>query len=830
MKTRTRILKNTIYHHHQTQQSRASSTTTNWFRQPIPPYRRINDPILFPTHQNQQQQQQQQQQARQHQQPIQYSACPTSDPAGPPKLSRAIASLHNAALVYLHRGLAIHSSQHHPIIHHPSSTNNQEPFLSAVIKGFNQILLLETGLEHSQSREVMEILMRIVRQKLSSSLDQQDHQIWNASKQVIIHSALRPRMSSVGEWAWEEIGRGNYARLIQVWTGILEIVDRRHGKLVPDGLPTTIGLDQAFFSALVVVSSTLSNGPSLSVLVKSLVDRIWSRVIPADQLKLDKLPQPDRARYFLRAVELGLLWRRPVEDEQEHSDGLVEQDERIVHLIRREFLTQQPQSLQYCHDLSSRIQEAVDGTGHEPGWLTVDWSQPPPQTEEKKSPSNIKRDIVLTQKVIGTLFNGFAENGMIDQVEQLIKFSRKLGGMSRYLWSALLRGLNKFNNKSQAGLWMKEFVGRMESEDNLDLDFNMRCILISGSIATDLDGALDSLDKLLLSTTKASSSKKSEKLLPIDAINSIISALLRHKMIERAESLLSQLSDRLEVNTTTLNHFLNYYSKLQYPELDQVLKTLKSFEDKLVKPDVVSFTILLNVLMKLGSGKETINQLLKMMESVGIQPNAITYGSIIHHLCRTGTVDDVQVALKLLDEIEQRGIATTDITYTALIQGFLRAHIQEYESTNAGFQTNNNSQTNHLSTSTKQPESRPQTKLEIATDLIGRLKNRGGRLNQVIYNSLLNALFSTGQFDSGLQVFKLMKSELKSNPNGTGGFELYGNGWIDSYGIIFRRLIQFGNLDLFHIIYFHHFKFEMFTFVPNWIEKLIDRFEKSRSF
>ncbi|KAI9604902.1 hypothetical protein H4Q26_002872 [Puccinia striiformis f. sp. tritici PST-130] len=693
MKTRTRILKNTIYHHHQTQQSRASSTTTNWFRQPIPPYRRINDPILFPTHQNQQQQQQQQQQARQHQQPIQ-----------------AIASLHNAALVYLHRGLAIHSSQHHPIIHHPSSTNNQEPFLSAVIKGFNQILLLETGLEHSQSREVMEILMRIVRQKLSSSLDQQDHQIWNASKQVIIHSALRPRMSSVGEWAWEEIGRGNYARLIQVWTGILEIVDRRHGKLVPDGLPTTIGLDQAFFSALVVVSSTLSNGPSL--------------VIPADQLNLDNLPQPDRARYFLRAVELGLLWRRPVEDEQEHSDGLVEQDERIVHLIRREFLTQQPQSLQYCHDLSSRIQEAVDGTGHEPGWLTVDWSQPPPQTEEKKSPSNTKRDIVLTQKVVGTLFNGFAENGMIDQVEQLIKFSRKLGGMSRYLWSALLRGLNKFNNKSQAGLWMKEFVGRMESEDNLDLDFNMRCILISGSIATDLDGALDSLDKLLLSTTKASSSKKSEKLLPIDAINSIISALLRHKMIERAESLLSQLSDRLEVNTTTLNHFLNYYSKLQYPELDQVLKTLKSFEDKLVKTRC-SF----------------VYDFIKC-------PNAITYGSIIHHLCRTGTVDDVQVALKLLDEIEQRGIATTDITYTALIQGFLRAHIQEYESTNAGFQTNNNSQTNHLSTSTKQPESRPQTKLEIATDLIGRLKNRGGRLNQF---------------------FKLMKSELKSNPNGTGG-------------------------------------------------------------
>ncbi|OAV98991.1 hypothetical protein PTTG_02457 [Puccinia triticina 1-1 BBBD Race 1] len=821
----------------------------HWFRQNIPPYHqqqphqpgsRTADPLLFPTHS--------QQPPEHQQQPIRYPAHPAD---APPKLSRAIASFHNAALVYLHRGLAIHSAQ--PALHPAVAPQPQEPFLSAVTKGFNQILLLETGLEFAQSRQVMEALLSIVRQKLSLS-ENSEHQhraaVWEASKQVIIHCALRPRMASVGEWAWEEIRRGNYDRLAGVWTGILEIVDRRHGPADPSQPPPTIGLDEGFFTALVVVSSTLNEGPPLGRLVGSLVDRIWSRVRPADRLPLDRLPQPARARFFLRAVELGLLWRRPAEDEPEHADWLVEQDERIVHLIRRNFLAQHPHSLQYCLDLSQRIQEAVKGAEGEPGWLPVDWTPQPTTTtttttpssseDPKKKPSQ-KREIILTQKVVGTLLTGFAENGMIEQVEQLIGFSRRLGGMSRYLWSAVLRGVTK---QSQAGALMKEFVRRMEAEDGLELDFTMRCIQISGCIGSDLDGALAAIDELLVhsaapggkpggssSSSSSSSSggggrKKGSKL-PIDAINSIVSALLRHQMLERAESLLEALSDRLVPNTTTLNHFLNYHSRLQHPILDHVLAHLKRFEDQHVKPDVVSFTILLNILLKLGSGQHTIQKLLAMMELAGVEPNAITYGSIIHHLCRSGKIEDVEVADKLLEEIEERGIATTDITYTALIQGFLRAHIQEYEARTDGFHQPSSS-AGGGGTHGAEGEGR---KLVRATELIGRLKERG-KLNQVVYNALLNALFSTRQFESGVQVFKVMRAELahSSSPGSKKkeGIELYGNGLIDSYGIMFRRLIQFGQLDLFHTLYYHHFRNEMFTFVPLWIEKLIDRFENSK--
>jgi pentatricopeptide repeat protein len=161
-----------------------------------------------------------------------------------------------------------------------------------------------------------------------------------------------------------------------------------------------------------------------------------------------------------------------------------------------------------------------------------------------------------------------------------------------------------------------------------------------------------------------------------------------------------------------------------------------------------------------------------------------------------------------------------------LIQGFLRAHVQEYEARTEGFPIEPGQ-----GSSEGADEAGRRTKLSRATELIARLKSRG-KLNQVIYNALLNALFSTREFESGLEVFKLMKLELDAPKNAhphRPGIELYGNGLVDSYGIIFRRLIQFGQLELFHSVYTQFYRNENFAFVPLWIEKLIDRFENSRS-
>ncbi|EFP89853.1 uncharacterized protein PGTG_15809 [Puccinia graminis f. sp. tritici CRL 75-36-700-3] len=101
-----------------------------------------------------------------------------------------------------------------------------------------------------------------------------------------------------------------------------------------------------------------------------------------------------------------------------------------------------------------------------------------------------------------------------------------------------------------------------------------------------------------------------------------------------------------------------------------------------------------------------------------------------------------------------------------LPEGFLRAHVQEYKARTEGFPIEP-----RRGSLEGANEVGRRTKLSRATELIARLKSRG-KLNQVIYNALLNALFSTREFESGLEVFKLMKLELDSSQNAHPGIEL----------------------------------------------------------
>ncbi|KAA1116655.1 hypothetical protein PGT21_021620 [Puccinia graminis f. sp. tritici] len=99
-------------------------------------------------------------------------------------------------------------------------------------------------------------------------------------------------------------------------------------------------------------------------------------------------------------------------------------------------------------------------------------------------------------------------------------------------------------------------------------------------------------------------------------------------------------------------------------------------------------------------------------------------------------------------------------------EGFLRAHVQEYKARTEGFPIEP-----RRGSLEGANEVGRRTKLSRVTELIARLKSRG-KLNQVIYNALLNALFSTREFESGLEVFKLMKLELDSSQNAHPGIEL----------------------------------------------------------
>lgn len=670
--TSTNPSQSTSNHHQQQQQQ------LKWFNRSIPPYGylRTHDPILFPplstlnpSH---------------HpsidpgpSRPHRPAFPPAPHPHPPPALSRSIASLHNAALVHLHRGLNL-------------PTTHPDAFHSAVVRGFYQIVRLDTGLEYSLPREFLISLLNLVRRRLSDH-SQPDDPHWPACCAVLVLVGTRPTITDLGQWAWEAVSRGEYSRLFEVWAGIREAPDRRRA-LAHDspqfgpGAPSAfedntnpVALDGQFFTALVAVSAVLADGPPLTALIDSLVTTVWSYIHWPHQRPspLEALPDPARAVYFIRSVELALMWRRPLPTStsgspaQEEDANLARElkigpsDERIVRYLRRKFRDERDGGRRAAEELWGRVREAVEGPekGSEAGWLKLDWKEPVLELNstnliedenegakvEPQMPSmEFTQSILLTQRLVGVFLTAFSRLSMLERVEEVIDFVRRsCGGMSLYLWAAILRGLVWRQDYTLT----KRFFERMRAEDGIEPDLNVSCLMISTSFGSTTPDAVDeglaAVDALLLREAKSAC--------PTEALNIIISALLRHKLLERAEELVRKLKTRL--NATTLNHFLNFHSRHhQQPDLAGVLATLKSFEALDIAPDVVSFTILLNVLMKLGCGRSGANKLLEMMERIGVKANAITYGSIVHHLCRSGQVEELDVALGLVDEIEQRGV------------------------------------------------------------------------------------------------------------------------------------------------------------------------------
>ncbi|KAH9810535.1 hypothetical protein DFH28DRAFT_1033849 [Melampsora americana] len=791
------------------QSNQSKPNSSNWFNRTISPYGFPiqTDPILFPINPTSTSTSTF---IKSNQTYSQRNSFPSTERTFPiPKLSASIASLHNAALVHLHRGLAL------PIDH-------PDAFQSAIIKGFYQIYKLDTGLEYSIRREDLIKLLNLVRIKYTTSFDTLNQTEWNACCEVLILTGTRPSISSIGEWAWESISKHQIDKLLKVWNGIKDSPKRKRfinssndsnfgpgtsSKIEDDSSQDLISLDGQFFTALIAVSAIMSNGPKLETLITSLLETVSSTVQWPNERYINQLPDPNRVKYFIRSIELALIWKRPQVSSSNSLDELgleIETDERIIRYMRRTFRGEKDGGRRSAEDLWCRIREAVDGPElipNEDGWLKLDWKEPMihlnssnliedgtvieedlihrPEQTVSRSIKKASKPLLLTQRIVGVFLTTFARLGALEKVEEVIKFVRlSCGGMSLYLWASILRGLAWRQDYDLT----KRFYDRMRNEDGIEPDLNVSCLMISTSFGSSSPGAVDvglaAVDTLLLKESTKSSG------CPTEALNIIISSLLRHKLIERAEELMKKLKTT-NLNTTTLNHFLNFHSK--YQDLNGVLVTLKRFEKLSIQPDVVSFTILLNVLMKLGCGRNGAKKLLEMMEKLGVKANAITYGSIVHHLCRSGEVEELEIAAGLVDEIEQKGIATTAITYTALIQGYLRAYVNEHRSSNS------------------KPSSE---KFTQAMKLINRMKSHGHQINEVIEHALLDTFLSTHQISEGIEFFK--ESCRKD---------------LDSYGILLRRLKELGQIGLAkEVVKDLRRKHQL---IPRWIERIVLDIEHS---
>ncbi|CAM9281736.1 unnamed protein product, partial [Discosporangium mesarthrocarpum] len=128
---------------------------------------------------------------------------------------------------------------------------------------------------------------------------------------------------------------------------------------------------------------------------------------------------------------------------------------------------------------------------------------------------------------------------------------------------------------------------------------------------------------------------------------------------------------------TPLQPFVDHMKDLgreqKWSEALQVLGGLvkASEEDSSKAPDLITFNAAISAVSKSGRWKEA-QKLLKEMEESGIQPDVVSYTSVISARSRSRSDGGTGFAEAILSEMESRGVLPNSITYNAALSGCWR--------------------------------------------------------------------------------------------------------------------------------------------------------------
>lgn len=184
-----------------------------------------------------------------------------------------------------------------------------------------------------------------------------------------------------------------------------------------------------------------------------------------------------------------------------------------------------------------------------------------------------------------------------------------------------------------------------------------------------------------------------------ETFNAVLHGLFLNGAHAHAQSLLDQmLAKGPAPNISTINTFLRAHSRVG--DLDSVASTLRLADRLKLTPDVVTFTTILDALLRKGGDSATaaVAKTLDIMKGMGVQPNVVTYTAMIK-ACLVGaeaaqldlasqslfgdaadrktrqlSSNEVRIeaALELLERLVKAKVAPSEITYGALIGGCLQ--------------------------------------------------------------------------------------------------------------------------------------------------------------
>ncbi|EXB44293.1 hypothetical protein L484_012212 [Morus notabilis] len=155
-------------------------------------------------------------------------------------------------------------------------------------------------------------------------------------------------------------------------------------------------------------------------------------------------------------------------------------------------------------------------------------------------------------------------------------------------------------------------------------------------------------EKCLNAALKLTCQLKQHNIFPSDRVsNAMLRELIGSKQLELAWDWLEIIQSRgMGLNASTISLFIHYYCK--EGNFESGWKLLCRMRDYGVKPDVISYTIIIDALCKMSCPIEATSLVFKMTQ-LGISPDAVCVSSIVDGYSKVGRIDQALKILKIFN-------------------------------------------------------------------------------------------------------------------------------------------------------------------------------------
>nr|GEU50575.1 hypothetical protein [Tanacetum cinerariifolium] len=242
--------------------------------------------------------------------------------------------------------------------------------------------------------------------------------------------------------------------------------------------------------------------------------------------------------------------------------------------------------------------------------------------------------------------------------------------------------------------------------------------------------------------------------------NALLSGLGKERNYERINLLLKEMKENgIKPDIVTFGMLVNHLCKARRVDdaLDMFKKMKEGAEGIAVKPDVILYNTLIDGLCKVGRQEEGLELMKQMMLDDSCVPSVVTYNCLIDGFCKSGEIERGQ---ELFDQMSENGVDQNVITVNTLVDGMCKhgriagrpddASVIASKLKKAGFRMDLATYNTLIGGFCRRK------KLEKAVELLKEMEETGVKADGVTYNTLISYFSKNGDFESAYKFLKQM--------------------------------------------------------------------------